>query len=96
VDVEGRHGGRYITTVRSDPRTWNVAMGRETSTTDLTNGLLFEGFARFNRDTQENEPLAAASWERNPEGTSWTFHLRRGARWSYGQTFTADVLLLSS
>ncbi|HEX3701264.1 MAG TPA: peptide ABC transporter substrate-binding protein [Phenylobacterium sp.] len=35
-------------------------------------------------------PGGATSWETSPDGLTWTFHLRRGAKWSDGQPVTAD------
>ena len=35
-------------------------------------------------------PGAAERWEASPDGKSWTFHLRRGARWSDGRPVTAQ------
>lgn len=35
-------------------------------------------------------PGGATSWETSPDGLTWTFHLRRDARWSDGVPVTAD------
>jgi oligopeptide transport system substrate-binding protein len=35
-------------------------------------------------------PGGATSWETSPDGLVWTFHLRRGAKWSDGVPVTAD------
>lgn len=35
-------------------------------------------------------PGGATSWETSPDGLTWTFHLRRDARWSDGAPVTAD------
>jgi peptide/nickel transport system substrate-binding protein len=94
-NASGVYGGRYVATVRSDPKTWNALAANETSTTDITN-LLFEGLVSFNNKTQETEPALAASWDRSQDGLSWTFHLRRGVRWSDGAPITADDVLFSS
>lgn len=34
-------------------------------------------------------PGAAERWESNPDGTRWTFHMRKGNRWSDGHPVTA-------
>ncbi|MFC7342676.1 ABC transporter substrate-binding protein [Saccharopolyspora griseoalba] len=34
-------------------------------------------------------PELAESWESSPDKLTWTFHIRRGARWSDGQPITA-------
>jgi len=35
-------------------------------------------------------PAAADSWETSADGKTWTFHLRKNAKWSDGQPVTAD------
>jgi peptide/nickel transport system substrate-binding protein len=38
-------------------------------------------------------PVLAESWESDPEGSVWTFHLRHGVKWHDGRDFTAkDVV----
>ncbi len=94
-NASGVYGGRYVATVRSDPKTWNAIVANETSTTDITN-LLFEGIVSFNNKTQETEPALASSWDRSEDGLVWTFHLRPGARWSDGAPITADDVMFTS
>jgi peptide/nickel transport system substrate-binding protein len=89
----GVHGGRFVYPSTSGPRTFNVLMANETSTTDITHGLLFAGLTGFDNATQQVVPLIAKSWEVSDDNTEWTFHLRRGARFSDGTLLTAaDVL----
>ena len=38
-------------------------------------------------------PHLAKSWEMSPDAREWTFHLRRGVRWSDGYPFTADDII---
>jgi peptide/nickel transport system substrate-binding protein len=90
---DGVFGGRYVATVRSDPKTWNPMTARETSTSEFTSGILFEGLVKFDHVTHEIGPALATSWEAGPDSLEWTFHLRRGLRWSDGTPLTAaDVL----
>lgn len=94
--VTGIYGGRFVATLRQDPKTWNALVANETSSTDITSNLLFEGVTGFNNKTQETEPLLAKSWEVSGDGLTWTFHLRHGIRWSDGAPFTADDVLFSA
>ena len=38
----------------------------------------------------EYRPMLATSWESDPEGYWWIFHLREGVKWHDGEPFTAD------
>ncbi len=94
--VNGVYGGRFVATLRSDPKTWNIMVANETSTSDITNNRLFQALTGFNNVTQENEPALAKSWERSDDGLTWTFHLRRGLRWSDGVPLTADDVVFTA
>ena len=51
---------------------------------------LFEGLAVKNPFTLEPEPGVAQSWDISEDGRTVTFHLNPQARWSNGDTMTAD------
>ena len=54
---------------------------------------LFLGLTDFDPETYTPVPELAERWERNEEGTVFTFYLRRDARWSNGEPVTAhDVV----
>ena len=55
--------------------------------------LMFIGLTEFDNHDQRTIPQLAKSWEHSADGRRWTFHLRRGARFSDGHPITsADVL----
>lgn len=55
--------------------------------------MLFEGLVRGNPVTLQPEPGVAESWSLSPDGLTYTFALRREARWSNGDAITsADFL----
>ncbi|ODS56170.1 MAG: hypothetical protein ABS36_07100 [Acidobacteria bacterium SCN 69-37] len=88
----GAHGGRFIVPATSGPRTFNMIMGNETSTYDITK-LMFIGLADFDNATQREVPMLAKSWSTADDKLTWTFNLRRGAQFSDGHPITsADVL----
>ena len=90
----GRHGGRFVISQTSSARTFNAIMASESSTADVTERL-FTTLTDFNNATQKDGPLLAKSWERSPDGLTWTWHLRRGAAFSDGHPISADDVLFS-
>src|SRR5664279_3559163 len=73
----------------TEPKTFNVLVAQETSSTEVTQ-YLFEGLTEFDPRTGAILPRLAESWEHSPDGLVWTFHLRKGVRWSDGELFTAQ------
>jgi peptide/nickel transport system substrate-binding protein len=60
------------------------------------NQTIYNGLVRFKPGSisvDDIEGDLAESWESNPEGTVWTFHLRKGVQWQfgYGELKSADV-----
>ena len=57
--------------------------------------MFMYGFSlvRFADDGQRVVPGLAYSWDHNEDKSVWTFHLRKGIRWSDGQPFTVDDIL---
>jgi len=55
---------------------------------------LFEGLTTRNAKG-DIIPGMAESWERSPDGLTYTFHLRPGIKWSNGDPVTADDFLKS-
>ena len=53
---------------------------------------LYDPAVRWRRDLTGYEPGVFRGWEFNEDGTSITFFLRRGMRWSDGVPFTTDDL----
>ncbi len=74
----GRYGGSLRRVFTSAGDAWNF--GRMSRT----------GLLRWTQDGQSLVPGVAKSWEASPDGKVWTFHLRKGMKWSDGMPFTAD------
>ena len=51
---------------------------------------IFDTLVRYGEDNVELEPDLATSWESAPDAMSFTFHLRRDARFSTGRAVTSD------
>jgi peptide/nickel transport system substrate-binding protein len=53
----------------------------------------YESLVRWNVEGSEVIPNIAERWDVSEDGTTYTFHLREGLRWSDGELFTADDIL---
>ncbi len=92
----GVHGGRMVVSAVAPPKTFNVMIANETTTNDILSGLVFQGLVGYDNVLQEVLPGLSTSWETSPDGKTWTFHLRKGVRWSDGEPLTADDVIFSS
>ena len=52
--------------------------------------ILHDHLIYYDLDGQTMVPHFAKSWEVSEDGTTFTFHLRKGMKWSDGAPFTAD------
>ena len=55
---------------------------------------LYEGLV-FNDEKGEIQPGIAEEWEMSPDGLTYTFHLRKNAKWSNGDPVTAQDFVAS-
>ncbi|WP_456420337.1 ABC transporter substrate-binding protein [Thermovibrio sp.] len=94
VFVEGRYGGTLYTATSSDPKTFNLVVAHETSSTEAV-GELFEGLTEIDVKTLKPAPALAESWEFKDGGLRWIFHLRKGVKWFDGKEFTADDVVFT-
>ncbi len=94
MDAPGTYGGRFVVAQTAGPKTFNGMMANETSSSDITNRM-YIGLTDFDNITQQDRPSLAKSWELAPDKLTWTFHLRRGARFSDGHPISADDVLFS-
>jgi peptide/nickel transport system substrate-binding protein len=90
----GIPGGRLVFAQPGDPKTFNPLTASETSSTDITQRV-FAGLAMVDVPTQRMYPGLAESWSVSADGKTWTFHLRKGVRWSDGVPFTADDVVFN-
>lgn len=54
-----------------------------------------QGLVRWNLAFTEVLPNVAAKWDVNADSSAFTFHLRKGMKWSDGKPFTADDVVFS-
>ena len=84
----GKAGGSLTQSAIAGPKTFNLAISTETSSTAVLN-YLFEGLTRTSWLTDQVEPQLAESWTRSDDGLTWTFRLRQDVKWHDGTAFTA-------
>jgi peptide/nickel transport system substrate-binding protein/oligopeptide transport system substrate-binding protein len=76
-----------------DPRSLDPALSTDVPTGRVVS-YLFDGLTRFTPDAKV-VPALATSWETSPDGSTYTFHLRRGVRFTDGTPFVARQVLAS-
>lgn len=56
--------------------------------------LIYEPLLQY--DNKGNlSPMLAESWEMSPDGLLWTFHIRKGVKWTNGDELTSDDVKFS-
>jgi len=100
VDLEkakflpGVYGGTLYTATSSDPKTFNLVLANETSSTEAV-GELFEGLTEVDLKTLKPRGALSKSWEFKDDGLRWIFHLREKVFWFDGKPFTADDVVFT-
>jgi peptide/nickel transport system substrate-binding protein len=89
TDVSGKRGGTIVDAVFAGPKTFNILVSKEQSSSGAV-GVMFDGLVTRNLETLEIEPALAESYDTSSDGRTWTFKLRPGLKWSDGQPLTAD------
>ncbi|WP_181170721.1 ABC transporter substrate-binding protein [Mesorhizobium sp. B2-6-2] len=84
-------GGNLISVLRADPKGLVLAFP-SAGDTQLVSGKIYEGLLNYSSDLKPMPSLAKA-WEVSPDGSTYTFKLQPGVKWSDGEDFTsADVV----
>ena len=82
VEKVGTYGG-----------TWHMALVGDADHNLLTRTIGYEQLLRWDSQWNRVIPNLAESLETNASQTEFTFHLRKGLRWSDGKPFSADDIL---
>ena len=89
-----RSGGRLVVSLRGEPKTLNPIMAADARSREVI-GVMQADLVHINRATQLTEPALAKSWKVSPDGLTYTLVLRKGLKFSDGQTMDADDVLFS-
>jgi oligopeptide transport system substrate-binding protein len=99
--------GRRETLVESGARNQVLHIGNKDEPSDLDPQIntasstvtilsaLFQGLVTYSSDGRTVLPGMADRWQVSPDGLTYTFHIRDGARWSNGQPLTSRDFLES-
>jgi peptide/nickel transport system substrate-binding protein len=90
----GQYGGIFILNETTQPTTFNPLVPNNLSTGMVLSRLL-SSLVEFNPKTDLFESALAKSWTVSEDGLSYTFHLRKGLRWSDGHAFTAEDVIFT-
>ncbi|MFP5264871.1 MAG: ABC transporter substrate-binding protein [Blastocatellia bacterium] len=88
----GVYGGTMVVELVGDLRTLNIIRATDNMATQLLWYHVFRCAIDYQNggDPPDFDPGLCTGWESSPDAKQWTFHLRRGVRWSDGEPFTAD------
>lgn len=91
-------GGEYIEAIVGAPQTYNPLLARTDAELVLAR-LLFSGLTRPTAGGANGSPPIegdlAERWEVSEDARSYTFTLRKGARWHDGEAVTADDVVFT-
>ena len=76
------------------PKSFDPALAAAPPETDVVRAV-FEGLTDTNPSNLEAIPAIALSWKASEDFKTWTFYLRKDAKWSNGKTVTAQDFLSS-
>lgn len=87
-------GGSINYAVGDDPKTFNLILNREATTSDLLR-YAYDPLVRENYITGEWEGVLAESWEMSDDGLQCVMHIRKDVRFFDGVPMTADDVVFS-
>lgn len=76
------------------PKSFDPALAGAPPETDVIRAI-FEGLTDTDPKTLEAIPAVAAEWKSSDGDKTWTFHLRKDAKWSNGERVTASDFVRS-
>ena len=90
-----KHGGTVRMAAYADTKDWDP-LGSSSLSSVISYSQLYNQLVQFdNVDTGLVVGDLAESWEVNPDGTQYTFHLHDGVTWTDGEALDADDVVTS-
>ena len=93
--TSGKYGGTLVLATPYNPKSFNPVTALETSSLWIIGDTIYKSLTGYDNVEQKDVPGLASSWDKSQDGLTWTFHLRRGVRWSDGEPFTADDVIFT-
>jgi peptide/nickel transport system substrate-binding protein len=90
----GRYGGVFVQSAAQEPKTFNPMVSEDAYSAEAI-GLMQSSLTDYDPVKEETVPSLAREWEIGPDNKVYTFHLRRGLRWSDGEPLTADDVIFT-
>lgn len=94
ANASGRHGGTLSISAVGQIQLFNPLTSSSATESEIQ-PLLFDGLVSYDNARWQHEPSLAHRWETSEDGLQWTFHLRRGVKWSDGEDFDAEDVLFT-
>ncbi|WP_274363305.1 peptide ABC transporter substrate-binding protein [Paenibacillus thermotolerans] len=73
--------------IQTEPPSLDPALAQDSTSITVMSGI-YDGLTRADADGNP-QPAIAESWETSEDGLKWTFHLKKGLKWSNGDEVTA-------
>lgn len=90
----GKYGGTLSWCELGELSTFNPIVAGDATANELK-VLVWDSLVSYDNDRRTFEPGLAHRWEHSADGLEWTFHLRKGVKWSDGEALTADDVVFS-
>src|SRR5262245_60417775 len=98
-DTTGKYGGSLVFAEPGELASFNPIIVSDQTSVDVYQ-LSFDSMCAYDNanpamSSEGYRPSLAVKWEHSEDGKTWTFHLRKGVKWSDGAPFTSKDVSFS-